>query len=222
MKIKKTQAESLRRVVKDAMKKAYLLAGFTAPSKEDIEIMIELTIEDLRKYYSKNDLDDIATAFEHGALGDYGENKGLSVARFHQWMFAFNGNATNLQQDDETPAIQEQRDLVKDGHDMVNSAYEMWLKRGFNLIPASVLLPWLIGDGIIRDFDERMNAATKVASEVLKSQFVKKRERYQKIGEFIRKNQETEAGSILVNTFFTECKEKGLTTIYQSEDVSQS
>ena len=42
------------------------------------------------------------------------------------------------------------------------------------------------------------------------------------IGEFIRKNQETEAGSILINTFFTECKEKGLTTIYQPEDVSKS
>ena len=216
MKIKKAQVESLHRVVKDAMKKAYLIAGFTAPSKEDVEIMVELTVEDISKYYSKNNLDDIAVAFEHGALGDYGENKGLSVARFHQWMFAFNGNATNLQQEDEAPEIQEQRDLIKDGHDMVNSAYEMWLKRGYNLIPASVLLPWLISDKIIQDYDERMAAAVKEASEQLKNQFIQKRERYQKIGEFIRKNQETEAGSILINAFFTECKTKGLTKIYQS------
>lgn len=216
MKLKQLHNEQLTAELYTDITAAYKTCGYNIPQAKDLADIISDTATKFRKYFGNNTLQDIATAFEHGALGDYGENTGLSVARFYQWMRYFNGNATNIQQaDDEPQAPEAPRDRVNDGHNMVNSAYESYCKNGYQIIPASVLLRWIIGDNLIADYDKRLADAKQEAAERLHGNFYKKRERFQKIGDYIRKNQDTEAESIVLNKYFAECKVKGMKKIYE-------
>jgi hypothetical protein len=217
MKIKQTSNEQLTAELYTDITAAYKTCGYNLPQAKDLVDIINDTAAKFRKYFGNNTLQDISNVFEHGALGDYGENTGLSVARFYQWMRSFNGNATNQQQaDDEEPQQQEHpRDRVKDGHNMVNSAYESYCKNGYQIIPASVLLRWIVGDNLIADYDKRLADAKQEAAERLHGNYYQKRERFQKIGDYIKKNQDTEAESILLNHYFDECKAKKITKIYE-------
>lgn len=217
MKISQTNDKQLKQAVANAATKAYKIAGYNVPQPTDLAEIVVLTAENLRKYFRNNQIDDIATAFEKGALGDYGENSGLSVARFHQWMRAFNGNGTNQQvADDEPPAApQPPRDRVKDAHDMVNSAYAEWLRRGYNLIPASLLLAHLVSDGKLVEYARRKAAAERQAEATLNEQYFKKRAPFQKLSDFIKANQATEVDALIIENFFNELKDNGIKIIYQ-------
>lgn len=215
-KLKQIPNEQLTAELYTDITAAYKTCGYNIPQGKDFADMVTDAVTKFRKYFPNNTLKDIATAFEQGSLGNYGENAGLSVARFYQWMRTFNGNSTNQQPDEEPEETPQQpRDKIQDGHNMVNSAYELWLKRGYNLIPASLLLSWLRNDNLIDRYDERAAEASKTAHENLSKSFERKRERFQKIGDYIRKNQESETESIILVGFFEECKKKGLKKIYQ-------
>ena len=215
MKITQTPTNQLKKAIMAAVVKAYKIAGYNVPPPKDLAEIVTLTAENVRKYFRNNELDDIATAFEKGALGDYGENNGLSVARFHQWMRSYNGKATNQQPPDDEPAApQPPRNRVVDGHNMVNSAYQEWLRRGYNLIPASLILSWLIGDNKIPELRKKAATAKEEALTALQAQYTQRREPFQKLSDFIRKNQETEKEALILAAFFEECKAAGLTSIY--------
>lgn len=216
MRITNTPSEKLRKIILDAVVKAYKIAGYNVPSQVDLAEIVVMTEENLRKYFRNNDTQDIATAFEKGALGDFGENKGISVARFHQWMRTYNGNATNQQPvDEELKKPEPPRDRIRDGHNMVNSAYMEWLRRGYNLIPASIILSWLVGDQKIPELRKKTEEAYEQANATLNAQYMQRRERYQKIADFIKQNQKTEADAIVLNMFFEECKAAGVEKIYE-------
>ena len=216
MKITQTPTDQLKKAVMDAAVKAYKIAGYNVPTAKDLAEIVTLTAENMRKYFRNNDLNDIAQAFEKGALGDYGENNGLSVARFHQYMRAFNGNGTNQQPADEpeTAAKQPPRDRVADAHSMVNSAYQEWLRRGYNLIPARIILSWLLADNKIPEFRRRKSDADRKAEAALSASFATHRAPFQKLSDYIKTNQATEADAILLEAFFEECKAAGLQTLY--------
>ena len=216
MKITQTPTDQLKKAVMDAAVKAYKIAGYNVPTAKDLAEIVTLTAENMRKYFRNNDLNDIAQAFEKGALGDYGENNGLSVARFHQYMRAFNGNGTNQQPADEPEpaAKQPPRDRVADAHSMVNSAYQEWLRRGYNLIPARIILSWLLADNKIPEFRRRKSDADRKAEATLSASFATHRAPFQKLSDYIKTNQATEADAILLEAFFEECKAAGLQTLY--------
>ena len=217
MKITNTPTDHLKKTVMDAVVKAYKLAGYNVPPARDLAEIVTLTCENLRKYFRNNLTDDITAAFEKGALGDYGDYNGLSVARFHQWMRAFNGSGTNQQpREDEAPAAPEPpRDRVKDGHAMVNNAYEEWMRRGYNLIPASLILQWLIADNKIPELRKRHEDAKQRSEAALCAQFTNRREPFQKLVDFIKKNQQTETDALLLEAFFEDCKAAGLKKLYE-------
>lgn len=216
MKISQTNDKQLKQAVANAATKAYKIAGYNVPQPTDLAEIVVLTAENLRKYFRNNQIEDIATAFEKGALGDYGENNGLSVARFHQWMRTFNGNGINQQPADEPQpaAKQPPRDRVADARNMVNSAYQEWLRRGYNLIPARIILSWLLADNKIPEFRRRKAEADRKAEATLSASFATHRAPFQKLSDYIKTNQATEADAILLEAFFEECKAAGLQTLY--------
>ena len=216
MKIANTSTKELKEIIVDAAVKAYKISGYNVPPARDLAEIVTFTADNFRKYFKNNDTADIATAFEHGALGDYGENSGISVARFHQWMRHFNGNGTNNQQPDEEPPAKPltPRDHIADAHNMVNSAYQLWLQRGYNLIPAEIILKWLVSDNKIPELRKKSEMARAKAEENLASDFARFRKPFQKIADFIKANQATEADAVLLDLFFEECKNAGKENIY--------
>lgn len=215
MKIGQTPTDQVKNALIAALVKAYKVGGYNVPPPKDFAEIVNLTYENFAKYFKRNELDDIAVAFEKGSLGEYGENNGLSVSRFHQWMRAYNGKATNQQQEDEEPPMPEQpRNRVADAHNMVNSAYQEWLKRGYNLIPATLILSWLIGDNKIPELRKKTELATAEASKNLSNRFFTHRESFQKLADYITKNQKTETDSLILISYFEECKAAGLQSIY--------
>lgn len=217
MKITQTSNEHLKKAVMDAVVKAYKLAGYNVPTPRDLAEIVNMMADDLRKYFRNNDTADIATAFERGALGDFGEYQGLSVARFHQWMKTFNGKATNQQAADDEPPQQPQppRDRVADAHSLINSMYSTWLEKGFTIVPASVVLPWLIRENKIPEIRRKAQMAREQAAATLASQAMQKRSRFQKISDYIKQNQATEEDSIILDLYFSECKANNMEAIYQ-------
>lgn len=215
MKIKDTTPKQLKLVILAELQKAYKVAGYNAT--DNYAEMVNLLHENLTKFFPNNELSDIPTVFEKGALGDYGEYAGISVRTIYSWMRTFNGNAVNRTADmepEQPKADEAPRDHVQDGRDLVNSCYATYLDKGCFFAPSSMICKILLDNGI--DLSGKMDYAKKKAEENLEEEFKRNRAdyRFKKLGDFISGNLETEATGVLIKGYFAECKRKGMKNIF--------
>lgn len=216
MKIKDTTPKQLKLVILAELQRAYKIAGYNAPDNH--AETVNLLYENLTKFFPNNDLSDISTAFEKGALGEYGEYAGISVRTIYSWMRTFNGNAVNrtAEMKMEAPATEEEanRDKAQDGRNLVNSCYASFIDKGCFFAPSSLLVKILVDNGI--DIQGNVEAAKAKAAENLEEEFKRNRSeyRFKKLGDFISGNLDHEATGLAVKNYFTDCQRRGMKTIF--------
>ena len=150
MKIKEATPKQLQNVVAEAITEAFMVAGYHAPSTEDLASMLKLTIQDMLKYFRHNDLDDIKHVFDLGSHGEYGDYAGLSPRVFYQWMKTYNGIVVNVQPvEDETTQEPQRQTTPQDGRNLVNSCYQIYKTQHYCMVPAKTLLDILEREGTL-------------------------------------------------------------------------
>lgn len=213
MKIKDATPKQLKAVVFTELQKAYKIAGYNA--QDNYADTVNLMCENLTRYFGNNDTTDIATAFERGALGEYGEYAGISVKTLYGWMRTFNGNAVNrvAEIEPDAPAVEEQRDKAQDGRNLVNSCYDTFCNKGCYFVPSTILLR-ILKDNEIVFTDDDLAAAKIQAESNLSTEFMANHQRYMKLKDYIERNIDTSADGVLVNNFFTKCMKQGKKTLF--------
>ena len=201
MKIKDTSINKLKSKLTEEIAKAYKIAGYNITNLSET---VNLMYENMVKFFPNNDLSDISTAFEKGALGEYGEYAGISVRTLYSWMRTFNGNAVNrvAEIEPETPSEEEPRDKKQDGRNLVNSCYDTYRKTGCFFAPASMLIKILGDNGI--DLSKGMDEAKAAAEANLEDTFKRQRAefRFKKMKDFVNDNLDTEASGVAVKNYF--------------------
>lgn len=214
MKIKDTTPKQLKAVVFAELQKAYKIAGYNA--QDNYADTVNLMCENLTRYFGNNDTADITTAFERGALGEYGEYAGISVRTLYGWMRTFNGNAVNrvAEIEPEAPVVDEApRDKAQDGRNLVNACYGTFCQKGCFFVPASLLLRILKDNGMVVTDDDVASAQIQAESD-LSTEFMRNRQRFMKLKDYIKRNIDNETEGVLVKNYFTNCMKKGMKTIF--------
>ncbi len=207
-KLKQTRnQDTIVRAIGRLVTKAFLDTGKEATVKESgyIALRIWQEIEGARadrgQYYRSLSGDDLAECFNNGALGRYGENYGLSVATFIQWIDRYHDEWTEKKRREYALAqdkkrIEESRQIEQ--HPTMTR--EQAIERSKRVINDQYKLFLSLGDSF--KVDEPKSIGNVLA--------------FQDWGGVLRRTIESEKGIKIkdIKTYFLECRKNGMEKIF--------
>jgi len=102
-------------------KTAYAITGYKYEVEKVRDILIPTTVQILKQYHRRREMDEVFEAVKKGALGEYGDYQGITPKTIHRWIVA---HPKKVREDDsylklnagKADLIQEALKQIREGH----------------------------------------------------------------------------------------------------------
>jgi len=78
--------DELHEFVRRIYKTAYAITGYKYEAEKVREILIPTTVQIIKQYHRRREMDEVFEAVKKGALGEYGDYQGITPKTIHRWI----------------------------------------------------------------------------------------------------------------------------------------